>query len=150
MTGAAVQGGEESELEVGAVLRPGMSLDLGAAGDGLLDVGGVGGVEVAHDEVGPASEDGRVPQPRVGGDHERGPGQLESPTGGYGIAAREDDSGVDLPAGGSHAAPFARAGDGAGRAEAGRCTLRRHDPDQVRTVGGCVPSLSARRTGLPC
>ena len=82
--------GVERELEVGGVLGYGVALDHGAGGDGGVEVGRVGGVEIADDEVDGEPERERVVEPGVGGDHELGRAGRQSAGGGR-IAPREHE-----------------------------------------------------------
>ena len=104
--------GDDRELQVGRVLVGRVTLHDRARGDRGRDRGGIGGVEIADDEVDREAEHRRVVQTRVGRDHNRRVGQDVSDMGLDGIAAREHD-------GAFHAHP----------------SLRRHYPEQVRGVG---------------
>ncbi len=130
----------ERELEVRCVLVGRVPLDHRPRGHRVFECRRRDGVDVADDEVrraGRARARARGRSPRRRSTRRR--------------AARRASGGRagHLPANTSASivTPTARGHADDGRLGGG--SLRRHDPDQVLTVGGCVPTLSARRTGLP-
>jgi hypothetical protein len=131
--------GAERELEIGRVLVRRVLLDHRAFVARPLERLGTHRVEVTDHQVGAAAERVDVLEPGVGRDDVRIPGERVVPTRIDGVAAGEHQ---DVHRRSRHSWACRRR-------EGSEGSLRRHDPDQVLTVGGCVPTLSARRTGLP-
>ena len=114
----------QRELEVALALLGGIAANLDATGDGGIERGRIGRVEVADDEVDVPPERQRVLDTRVGGDGEDGVGQARRALGVDRLTAREDE----------RHARFGRLHDP---------SLRRNYPVQVPRVGGAATRTSA-------
>ena len=120
----------QCELEVALVLLGGIPADLGATGDGGVDCGRIGRVEISDDEVDVPSQRERVLHARVGGDGEDRVRQARRARSVDRLTAREDE----------RHARFGRLQDP---------SLRRHYPVQVPRVGGAATHTSARPPSQP-
>ena len=120
----------QRELEVALVLLGGIPADLGAAGDGGLDRGRIGRVEVSDDEVDVPAQRERVLDARVGGDGEDFVRQARRARSVDRLTAREDE----------RHARFGRLHDP---------SLRRNYPVQVPRVGDAATHTSARPPSQP-